>query len=216
MTRAVISNIGVLSFGAEIVADLNFYPDWSIQTALSIGSYEYDRNAEVALYDDFDLKEIAESTPSLTKGVKIGNAPQVALSSTLSYFGFKNYILRLSGSVAGGRYVAPSIIRRSERVVRYAELSDNVDDFLTQEKLDDIVDFEISSMRYFWINNHSLSVKVAIRNLLGDRSRIYYARESDRLLRYAVDGIYMGGSPRGNTYQYGAPRSLLISVGYKF
>ncbi len=216
MCRAVISGVGYRSLGAEIVADVSFYPDWSLLTTLAFGSYEYDKNPYVTLYEDFDLGLIAEPMPSIMDGVNVGNAPQVSATSTISYFGFRSYILRLSGSYAAERYTAPSIIRRNARVLRFAELSGNVDEFLAQEQLGNIFDIEVSAMRYIWIKEHPLSIKLAIRNLLGDSDRVYYARESDRLTRHSIDDTLVGASPRVGSYQYSTPRSILLSASYTF
>ncbi|MFI3333287.1 MAG: hypothetical protein SNI51_06920 [Rikenellaceae bacterium] len=218
MCRASITEIGYRSIGAEVVASLRLHHDLRFTSTITATHSIYDTSPYVELFDDYDLSTISAPTPSQMSGIKIGNTPQITATTSIAYFGLSRYIFNLSASYAALRYEQPSITRRSERILTQAFLSpESQEAALNQKQLGNIFDIEVSASRYFWFeNNQSLSVRVSIRNLLGDNDRVYYARESNRINLQSIDGYFSGSSLRESSYQYGAPRTLLLSVGYNF
>ncbi len=218
MCRAMISEIGYSSYGVELTAEMRLDRDLRITSTLAAGRYLYDKNPYVELFDDYDLTTISSPTRSQMSGLSIGNTPQVSATASLTYFGLESCIINLSTSYAALRYEEPSTLRRSERLLAQAFLSDESRaEALSQERLDDIFDVEISISRYFRVaDSGQLSIRMSVKNLLGDSERVYYARESNRVSLQSVDGYFSGSMPHQSSYQYSAPRCLQLSVGYRF
>ncbi|MFI3281699.1 MAG: hypothetical protein R3Y44_06990 [Rikenellaceae bacterium] len=218
MCRASISEIGYSSYGIELTADFRLHSDLKCSTTLAAGKYYYDTNPSIELFDDYNLFSISAATTSRMSGVNIGNAPQIAATASATYFGISRYILSLSSSYAALRYEQPSIARRSERLLAQAFINEeSATAALKQQRLDDIFDVEVSASRFIWFDNGGrLMLKGSIRNLLGYKNRIIYAKESDRITLQSVDDYFSGSTLREGLYQYGSPRTIQLSVSYQF
>ncbi len=218
MCRASITEIGYCSYGVELIAELRLHSDLKLSATLAAGRYFYDTDPNIELVDDYDLTTISSPTPSRMRGITIGNAPQIATTASLAYFGLNHYIFNISSSYAALRYEQPSITRRSERLIKQAFTNtESAEAALNQQRLGDIFDVEISATRLFWFNNgHRLLARLSIKNLLGDNDREVYAKESDRILLQSVDNYSVGATMRESISQYGAPRTLQLSVSYQF
>ncbi len=214
MCRVSITDIGYLSYGTEVTADIRLHSDLKFTATLAAGRYYYDIDPYVELYDDYNLTSISSPTASRMSGVNIGNAPQIAATTSLAYFGISRFIFNLSASYSALRYEQPSIARRSERLLTQAFVNDeSTKAATTQQRLDDIFDVEMAVSRYFWFDNGKrLSLRLSIRNLLGDNDRVVYAKESDRIMLQSVDGYFGGATMRESLCQYGAPRTIQLSV----
>ncbi len=214
---AVISGIGTRSFGLDIVSRCDLTDRLKLTLALAIGDYTYDVAPEVSLYDDVDLTLFASSTATAIEGCKVGNAPQYLLTTDFTMFMGDGYILSLDGSYAGGRYIAPSFIRRTDRVIRGAASPELESEIVEQQRLDDIVDFALSVTKVIWLKRggEQISITARINNLMGDNDRVDYARESHRLLsNSASSGATRYLQP--SVYYYALPRTFYISCNYKF
>lgn len=218
MCRASITGVGYCSYGTEVVADIRLHHDLRLSATVAAGRYLYDIDPYVELLDDFDLTTISSPTSSRMSGVNIGNTPQVSTTLSASYFGFSRVILNFSTSYAALRYEQPSIVRRSERLLSQAFLNaESAESALVQQRLGDIFDIEISASRFFWLEQGGrISVRASIKNLLGDNDRVYYAKESDRIMLQSIDGYFAGATMREGIYQYGTPRTMSLSVSYLF
>ncbi len=218
MSRAVIADVNSHSIGAEIVASLRMGDDTSLSATLAAGHYAYDDVASVALYNEYDLSCFSQPSIASVEGVKIGNAPQIIATTTCTYFGLKRYILSASASYSALRYAEPSIIRRSERLLEQAFLSDESRaECCEQECLPDILDMEIGISRFIYTERGGrVMLRASISNLLGSRDGIIYARESDRVSLLRDNGYFAGANLRATTYQYEAPRRFLFSISYQF
>lgn len=218
MCRASITQIGYTSVGIEAVADIRLHHDLRLTATLTAGSSYYDSNPYVELYDDYNLTQLCEATPSRMSGVKIGNAPQLSSTLSASYFGISGYIVGFSSSFAAFRYEQPSFVRRSERLLSQAFTNTESASAATeQQRLEDIFDVEMSISRFFYFEQGSrLSVRLVASNLLGDNDRVSYAKESDRIVLQSVDDVFTGATMRESLYQYDAPRTLRLSATYYF
>lgn len=218
MCRVSITDIGYCSYGAELTADIRLLSDLKFTATAAVGRYTYDVDPKVELFDDYDLTTISSPTSSRMSGVNIGNAPQIAATASMTYFGLEIYIFSLSGSYSALRYEQPSIVRRSERLVSQAFVNEqSAKAALSQQRLADIFDLEIAASRFIWLESGDrLSIRLSVRNLLGDKNRVTYAKESDRILLQSVDGYFSGAAMRESLIQYGSPRTIQLSVSYLF
>ncbi len=218
MCRASITQIEYSSYGVELTSNLYLHDDLRLSATLSAGRYYYSDDPYVELFDDYTLTSISSATLSRMEGATIGNAPQVIVTSSATYFGLNRYILCASASCAALRYEQPSMVRRSERLLDQAFINEqSASAALAQQRLGDIYDIELSASRFFWVGDGEyISLRIAIDNLLGQSDRVYYAKQSDRVLLQSVDGYFTGATMREGLYQYGAARTIKLSVNYKF
>lgn len=218
MCRASITEIGYSSYGVELTADFSLHHDLKLSSTLAAGRYLYDTDPYVELFDSYSLSIISSATSSRMSGISIGNAPQVTASASATYFGFDNYIVSLTAWWAGARYTQPSIVRRSERLLTQAFLNEeSAAAALEQQQLDNIFDLELGVSRFFWFEDGGrFSVRLVVRNLLGQSDRIYYAKESDRVTLQSVDDNFSGATLREGLTQYGLPRTIQLSATYQF
>ncbi|MFI3317773.1 MAG: hypothetical protein SNH88_01120 [Rikenellaceae bacterium] len=210
----VISNISTLCIGLEITALFDLARDLQLSSTLALGGYQYSSAPEVNLYSDVDLSLVATSSASAIKGCVVGNSPQLMASAELNYRGFKNYFVTLSGSYAGFRYIEPSILRRTDRVIAFLA-DDELQEVREQQRLGDEYDLSASVSRIFYLARSSrrLIATASLGNILGDRTRVKYAREGNRLLSHSSSESYYGEASR---YEYGYGRTIYVSLGYQF
>ncbi|MFI3319428.1 MAG: hypothetical protein SNH01_01470 [Rikenellaceae bacterium] len=213
--NAVISGVATSNINAEIASEISLSRSLTLTSTLSIGSYTYSSAPNVKLYNSNDMTLIADTQAIAIEGCIVGNTPQITATSGVRYYGGNGFILALNGSYAGSRYVAPSILRRT---VRIGAITPSYVDIWTQEKLDDILDFELSAVKMFWIgkDGNRLTITARIKNLLGENNRITYAREANRLLTKSYYGVEYARYAQPSTYTYGAGREFYLSVGYRF
>ncbi|MFR9649121.1 MAG: hypothetical protein SNG96_01390 [Rikenellaceae bacterium] len=218
MCRAQTTGIDTNSFGVEVVMDWDITDNWSWISTFTAASYKYASTPEVTLYSDINFSEVASASPALVDGLIVGNAPQITATSSLTYRGFKRYIINLNSSIAAMRYIEPSMIRRTQRVYNHtSNLSSDIVAYSQQERLGDIYDVEVSVIRFFYLRNGDrISARLAVSNLLGDNSRVAWARESSRLQSYDVDGLAISWQGQGSLYQYSSARSIYLTLSYKF
>ncbi len=218
MCRALTSNVAYHSIGAEVVASWQIAKATTLVATMATGRACYDDGAEVSLYNQLDLSCISQSSPTYIGGVEVGNTPQIAATLALSRFFDGGYILNVATSYSALRYVQASMIRRSERHLFHSFVDEQLRSELTaQERLPDIFDMKLSLTKLFWLENGSrISLYAAMENLLGDRDRVIYARESDRVALIKEDNAPLWAKARATTYQYGVGRTIYISASYSF
>ena len=218
MCRALTSNVAYHSIGAEVVASWQIAKATSLVATLSAGCARYDDGATVSLYNQVDLSCISHCSPIYVGGTQMGNTPQVAATLAMSHFFDGGYSLNIATSYSALRYVQASMVRRSERHLFHSFVDEQLRSELTaQERLPDIFDMKLSLTKSFWLANGSrISLYAALDNLLGDRDRIIYARESDRVALVREDDAPLWAKAKATTYQYGAGRTIYISASYNF
>ncbi|MFR9593430.1 MAG: hypothetical protein SNI57_02615, partial [Rikenellaceae bacterium] len=113
----VISDIATRSVGVEVSGEFSIGRRWRLVSTISAGGYIYSSAPQVRLYDDSDLSLVAESQASTLRGYVVGNAPQVATTLGATYFGRKGVVVGVESAYFAKRYIAPSIMRRTDRIV---------------------------------------------------------------------------------------------------
>ncbi len=214
----VISDLSQRSAGVEVVATYKIGDTLEWSTSLSLGDYTYDKAPTVTLYDDSDMSPLYSTPATAIKGCKVGNAPQILATSSLSYRAGYKWFATLNLSCGAGRYIAPSFTRRTDRIVMAASYSPQlVSSIVAQESIPALFDATLSATRMIYLrNNRRISATLRINNLLGERDRIDYARESNRLLTTAAGASVGSQYCEANYYRYSAPRSLYLACSYRF
>ncbi len=208
-----VSDIGRLHAGVEAAATLRYSRRLSSTFSLSAGSFRFSNDPMVKVYSDADNTVVAQSR-SYMGGCHSG-APELAAYADLAWWASKGWSLRLSGQYLGLRYVDPSPVRRTERVITYADSDERRAAFASQQRLGDAVTFDVMAAKNFRIGATQLRVLLAVRNLLCSRNMVYGGYESNRVRRYTVGDASLC-RPFDNMLTYAYPRTCYLSVSWSF
>ncbi len=213
----VISDIATRSIGVEMSGEFSIGRRWRITSAISCGGFIYNSAPLVMLYDDVDMSLVAESRASTLRGYIVGNAPQVISNLGATYFGRKGIVLGVDLSYLAMRYSAVSIMRRTDRVVNSSTSIETLESILTQQRLPDYFDANISVVKSFGLRNSAkITVSTKIENIIGSGDVISSAREGNRVLGNYTSGLLYSYSPQSSTYTYSEGRTFYLSVKYQF
>ena len=211
-----ISGIGILRYGVEAAARIFLSRSWQAEVTASAGRYLYADNPLVSHYADVDNSVVCISSPSYMSGCRVGGAPQITASASLDYFARRGWIFSGGVNYAGGRYVEPSIVRRTERVARQSSASAELyERFLSQQRLGDAVTVDCSVAKWFSVGASRMSLSLMVRNLLGADNIVYGGYEQTRIRHYrsGAQTIY---APQDDIITYSYPRTFYAVVSWKF
>jgi hypothetical protein len=230
----VNSHINTLCYGLEVEAEYRFADHFRATAAATIGRYKCATNSLVTIYTDTANTLIADHVESNMKGLSLGNAPQVAVTAGLSYYN-KGWWAAINANYAGLRYIEPSAIMRTNRILAIATSPEQLDALTTQERLRDAFTIDASLSKTLYINRLSKRVysttaaprfedkhpksrlifRVGVRNLLGSSNIVYNAYEASRLQRYKLANEYIY-SRQASRYLYAYPRTFYASATFAF
>lgn len=209
---AVVSDIARLNLGIELDASVRWSNYLSSEARLLVGSFRYSKDAEVKIYADNDNDLIAK-TKSRMKGVHCGY-PEVALYSDLSYRR-AGWRANISLQYWAQRYVSPSYVRRTERVLSYAASTEERTALESQQRMGDGVMLGVNISKSFRFENSLwLNVQFSVDNLL-NASVIYGGYEQHRV-RSVSGGYFRTLQPFADkiSYAYGRTFRLAVSLGF--
>lgn len=210
------TGIGTLAVGAEVAAQLRLSYRWRLSLAASAGRYRYVRDPRITVLSDVDNTPVDRYAVSHMGGCRVGGAPQWTGCAELGYFGPKGWGCRLSAGFAGGRYVEPQPLRRTERLARQAGTTPEAfAAFTGQERLRDAWTVDAALFKTFRFERSQLSATLMVRNLTGADDAAYGGYESLRVqhLRAGDETFYR---PQATRYTYMYPRSFYLTISYRF
>ena len=230
----VTSNINILCYGIEIESTLRFAENFRVTAAITAGKYIYATNSAITIYSDSSNLLLANNTKSRTKGLTLGNTPQIAATIGLSYYN-KGWQANINANYAGLRYIKPSAEMRTERVLSMATSPEQRANMLSQERLKDAFTIDLSLSKTLYISrlskriysttaaprfedkhpNSRLIFRVGVRNLLGSTKFEYSGFESSRLQRYKLADEYIYNR-QASRYLYAYPRTFYASITFAF
>ena len=230
----VTDKINTLRYGLEVEAEYSFAEHFRLMGAVTAGRYSYATNSIVTIYTDSSNAVIANGIESRNKGLSLGNAPQIVATAGLSYYN-RGWWASLNANYAGLRYVEPSAVMRTERVLSMAVSPEQRNDLLAQERLRDAFTLDLSLSKSFYFSRLSKKIysttavprfedryprsrlvfRVGVRNLLGATDIVYSGYESSRLQRYKLADGYLYHR-QATRYQYAYPRTFFASVSFEF
>lgn len=147
---------------------------------------------------------------------KIGGTPHVAVSAFLTYFASRGWVASCGVNYAGLRYVEPSFVRRTERVLRQGSVSPEIySQFLAQQRLGDAVTVDASLSRWFRVGQSRMSLTLSVKNLLNKGDIVYSGHESSRIRHYR-SGANTIFAPQDDIITYSYPRTYYGVVSWKF
>ena len=230
----VTSRINTLCYGLEVEAEYRFADHFRTTAAVSLGRYKYATNSLITIYTDTTNTLLADHIESRTKGLSLGNAPQIAVTAGLSYYN-KGWWASINANYAGLRYIEPSAVMRTERVLAMAVSPEQRSALCEQERLRDAFTLDLSLSKTLYLSRLSKKIystsavprfedkhpksrlvfRVGVRNLLGSTNVVYNAYESSRLQRYRLAGEYIYNR-QASRYLYAYPRTFYASATFAF
>ena len=230
----VTNRINTICYGLEVEAEYHFAKHFRATAAISLGRYKYANNSLVTIYSDASNTMLANHIESQTKGLSLGNAPQVAITAGFSYYN-KGWWATINANYAGMRYIEPSAVMRTERVLSMAISPEQRSNLTEQERLKDAFTIDISLSKSIYISRLSKKIytttavprfedkhprsrlifRIGVRNLLGSTDIAYNAYESSRLQRHKAANEYIYNR-QASRYMYGYPRTYYASIAFAF
>lgn len=209
----VVSDIGRLHAGLEAAATVRYSRRLNSTFALSAGSYRFATDPTVKIYADTDNTVVSQSRSHM--GDCHAGAPELTAYADLGWWSAKGWSLRLSAQYAGLRYVEPSPLRRTERVITYADSDEQRAAFARQQRLNDALTFDAMIAKSFRFGGSQLRLMFSVRNLLSSRNIVYDGYEQNRVRRYTVGDASLC-RPADNLLMYAYPRTCYISASWSF
>ncbi len=216
-TNAVVSGVATRGVGVELALTAQLTNTLRLESTLSLGEYCYTDAPTVSLYDDVDLSLYSVSQASAIEGCALPESASLFSTLELSYMSSGGWIISTRFAFAAGRYVEPSYVRRTDRVVSSLLSSGLADEAITQDTLSNMYDLSLSIVRTLYLRGGDrLSIMARVDNLLGINDLQQWGGESNRAYYTS------GGSTTGlrylqsNSYLYSLPRRLYLSVSYSF
>lgn len=210
----VLSSVDYSEWGVELAAQVRLSRRWQIDVAVTGGRYLYADDARVEVLSDTDNRVLDRSKACL-KNYHRGNIPQVAGCAGVGYWGRRGWGFRLSAGYVAGRYGEVSALRRTMRVVRQADVTEEAAREMTrQQRIDDAFTLDASLSKTFFFGHSRMTAFVSVRNLTGCCVP-YAVYESSRLISHRVGDRHFR-SPQPDHMTYSSPRSCFVSVSYHF
>ncbi|MFR9602841.1 MAG: hypothetical protein SNG02_03095 [Rikenellaceae bacterium] len=213
----VISDIATRSMGVEASCEVNVGRNLKLTSTLAFGGYTYTSAPLVTLYNDVDMSIVSQSQASAVKGFIVGNAPQIVTTAGATYFSPKGFIVDADLAYYAQRYIAPSITRRTNRILSSATSVEGLAQMIYQERLPNTFNASIAIIKNFSVGrNNRLTAIAKVDNILGSNNTISSAREGNRVLSSYSNSVTYSYTPQSSTYQYAVGRTLYLSLKYRF
>lgn len=210
---AVVSGIGRVSYGVDATANVTYLRRLSSQFAVRLGDYRYSKDANVVIYTDRSNSIVASTTANMRGCHEI--TPKISLYANLRYRSLNGWSATLAAQYHALRYVAPSYMQRTERVVSFVASPEEQSCLMSQQRLADALCFDVDVSKSFkFANAGSLRLQLTVRNILGCKM-VYSGYEQDRV-RVTRNGGRMVAKPLENKLLYAYPRTYQIVATYYF
>ncbi len=210
-----VAEIGILSYGVEVAAQVTPARYWEISAALAAGRSKYARDPVVTIISDNDNRPIDVGAASRMGGCDAGAVPRLTAMAGVCRFWKRGWGFRASASYVAGRHVEPSVVRRTDRVTGLCATSPEAfRAFVSQERLDDAATVDVALFKGFYFGNNRLQISLMLSNILGSQY-LYGGYESGRIRRIQ-SGDRTVWMPHANRYTSSYPRSFYISASYRF
>lgn len=209
---AVVSKLARINYGFEIDASVRWSQYLSSQAQLNIGRYRFAKDAAVRAYadDDNDLVYVSRSA---IRGL---NTSMPELSSYVD-LAFKRGGWQATASLCyvGSRYVSPSVVRRTERIISYTSSAEERSSLLEHQSIGDAVSLGVNISKSLSLNDVAwLYVSFSIDNLLGAEN-IYSGYEQHRIRTEHI-GQMEHVRPFDNKLNYGYGRTFRVNLSIGF
>lgn len=207
-----VSDIKRLNCGVELRAKAQWSQHFSSKAILNVGRHRYVGSAMVATYADNDNDLIAISRSAI--GGCNTSQPELALYADVAYRRM-GWLVQASFNYVDLAYVAPSFVRRTERVYTYVHSPEEQDELLNQQRLSAATSLNLSlSKRFKLADNRYLRVDLSLDNMLGAKN-IHKGYEQHRIREVKI-GQREYVRPFANKVMYGYGRTYRINISFGF
>jgi hypothetical protein len=203
----VVSGINTIVAGFEVKANVEWSKYLSSSFMATAFASRYTGTSKVSLYSDSSNAHIATSAANVAR-YRTG-VPELAAYGDLE-FRVNGWMARAAINYCGVRYVAPSFVRRSDRVLDRASSEEHRSALLKQQSLGDVVNVDFTLSKWFEIGDSSLGVQLSVRNLLGG-SDIQRGYEQNRVRVVNIQNR-RHVEPFADRLTYGYPRTFYLSI----
>lgn len=214
-SNLTVSGIATSSMGMEGALQWRIDSHWSLSAAASWGRYRYVENPHIKIVTDADNSPIEEAATAYMGDCRIGGVPTWTGTMGVRYYGERGWGFRLSAGVAADRYVDPAYVRRTDRVARQSGATpETIAAFTRQERLDDAFTLDLMLFKSIRFSRSQLQFTLALRNLTAGEYPSYgYESMRSQRMGSTASSLRM---PQATRYLYAAPRSAMLTVGYRF
>ena len=203
---------GIKTLRVGVEADAGWYPsaDWSVEGALSVGSWRYVSDGVADIVESTTGKVIVRQTPLRLKGLYSHTSPMVLAVVKTTWRPRGGWMVSLEGALAAGRRMEPSLLFYSDYLLE-RNLSPEEHEALTaQQSLGTAPN--LSATIYRRVGD--VGVSLSVRNLLGGCVK-YDGYQPSRL--FVTEKEYaLGYEPHPSKFQYSYPRNTTITISYDF
>lgn len=203
----VVSGINTIVAGFEVKANVEWSKYLSSSFMATAFASRYTGTSKVSFYSDSSNAHIATSAANVAR-YRTG-VPELAAYGDLE-FRVNGWMARAAINYCGVRYVAPSFVRRSDRVLDRASSEEHRRALLRQQSLGDVVNVDFTLSKWFEIGDSSLGVQLSVRNLLGS-SDIQRGYEQNRVRVVNIQNR-RHIEPFADRLTYGYPRTFYLSI----
>ena len=209
---AQVSDIKRLNCGVELRAKAQWSQYLSSKAMINLGRHRYVGSATVVTYADNDNDLVAISRSAI--GCCNTAQPELALYADVAYrrMGWQALV---SFSYVDLRSVAPSFVRRTERIYTYAPSPEEQDALLQQQRLPAATSLNISlSKRFQLADDTYIRLSFSLDNLLGTHN-ITSGYEQHRISEVLI-AQRKHVRPFANKVMFGYGRTCRVNVSFGF
>ena len=209
---AQVSDIKRLNCGVELRAKAQWSQYLSSKAMINLGRHRYVGSATVVTYADNDNDLVAISRSAI--GGCNTAQPELALYADIAYrrMGWQALV---SFNYVGLRSVAPSFVRRTERIYTYAPSPEEQDALLLQQRLPAATSLNISlSKRFQLADDTYIRLSLSLDNLLGTHN-ITSGYEQHRISEVLI-AQRKHVRPFANKVVFGYGRTCRVNVSFGF
>lgn len=193
-------------------ADAGWYPtsEWSVEGALSVGTWRYADDAVADIVDSSSGVVQAQGVALRLKGLHTTSSPSVVAVVKATYRPSRGWMFSLEGALAAGRRVEPSLFFCSDYLLERNLSPEERTQLTTQQSLGTAP--TLSAVVYRRVGR--VGVSLSVRNLLGSSVK-YDGYQPSRL--FVTEKEYaLGYAPHPNKFQNSYPRHLYLTISYDF
>lgn len=209
----VVSGVERIGCGVDASLRATWSRMFSSNFMVVAAQYRYISNPHVALYADRDNSVVAV-THSHMRSLHVG-APELMLYGDVVFRSPDGWGAELAVSYQGFRYVAPSYMRRTQRLLSLATTTEEYDMLMCHERMPDAVNIDLSiSKRLRFRRGGSLYLSLVLQNV-ASAVIVQSGYEQHRVRMVSYDGhSYL--EPFASRLRYMRPCMVRFSANYYF
>ena len=230
----VTTDLATVALGVEAQAQYRLARHWTFGIGVSLGRYRYGGAPTVTVYADKDNSLLAQDRVIDISQLRTGRTPALTLIGEVEYYN-RGWSVSLDCQYFSGRYIAPSLLRRTESILSHAPTEQVRAELQSQQRLKDAASLNLKFSKSFYLRafdkreysttaapkfldrhpRSRISIYLVIENLLGTNNTIYRAYESSRIRKKSLWQSYEA-YPFDSYYLYAYPRTYMLQLRWSF